>query len=303
VTGLEAVALVCAGMATGFINTLAGGGTVIALPVLEWTTGSPLVANATNRIAITLQNVIAVAGFGKAVRFRLAIRLTIPSVAGGLCGAYVASILDASSMRVALSIAVVFVALTAVVRPPRTPPLKSPWTEVAFFLCGFYAGFIQAGVGFLLLACLAGGLALDLVRANAVKVFIVLFTTIPALFVFGLKGQLWIGHGLVLACGNMGGAWIAARMAVKKGAAWVRIVYGGGVDAATCYTAASSASADCKKWRRCPRLGTQPWQTRATAASTSVGGTSSNTRQSPSATGSTHRRVSPLRFLSCLIAT
>ncbi|MHC4960012.1 MAG: sulfite exporter TauE/SafE family protein [Planctomycetota bacterium] len=223
-SALEAVALVGAGLATGFINTLAGGGTVIALPVLEWVTGSPVVANATNRIAIALQNVSAVAAFGKAVQFKLAVRLTIPSVIGGFFGAWVASVLDPGAMRVALSVAVVFVAVTAVVKPPRTPPLKTPATEIAFFLTGFYAGFIQAGVGFLLLACLAGGLALDLVRANAVKVFIVLFTTLPALVVFGLKGQLWVAHGLVLACGNMGGAWIAARMAIKRGAGWVRVV-------------------------------------------------------------------------------
>jgi uncharacterized membrane protein YfcA len=79
-------------------------------------------------------------------------------------------------------------------------------------------------VGFLLLACLVGGLGLDLVRANAAKVFIVLIATAPGLVVFGLGGQLRIAEGLVLACGNMGGAWIASRLAVKRGAAWIRIV-------------------------------------------------------------------------------
>jgi len=218
--------LLAAGLAAGFINTLAGGGSVITLPALEWATGSPGIANATNRIAILLQNVSGVTRFHKSGKLdvRLAVRLTVPAVLGGLGGAYVASILDPSSMRVALSVAVLFVAVTAVVRPPRTPPLKTPFTAIAFFLTGFYAGFVQAGVGFLLLACLAGGLGLDLVKANAIKVFIVLFTTIPALIIFGLRGDLRWSYGLVLACGNMTGAWIAAHTAIKKGAGWVRAV-------------------------------------------------------------------------------
>jgi len=215
---------VAAGLGGGFINTLAGGGSVLTLPALEFVTGSPSVANATNRIAILLQNVAAVQGFGKTLDRRLAIRAAIPFILGAACGAYVASILSADSMRVALSIAVALVAVSAILKPPRTPPLRGPWVGLAFWGAGFYAGFLQAGVGFLLLAVLAGGLALDLVKANAVKVFIVLLGTIPTLLIFGLKGQLWIVHGLVLACGNMTGAAIASRLAVRKGAAWVRYV-------------------------------------------------------------------------------
>ncbi|MHC4956692.1 MAG: sulfite exporter TauE/SafE family protein [Planctomycetota bacterium] len=220
----EVAVLVAAGLGAGFLNTLAGGGSVLTLPALEFVTGSPGVANATNRIAILLQNVAALQGFGKTVDYRMAARLSAPFVLGGAAGAYVASMLDAGAMRVALSVAVALVAAAAIVKPPRAPALKGPAVFLAFFGSGFYAGFVQAGVGFLLLACLAGGLALDLVRANAVKVFLVLLATVPALVIFGLKGQLWIVHGLVVACGNMTGAAIASRLAVKKGAAWVRWV-------------------------------------------------------------------------------
>ena len=222
----QAAVLLGAGLVAGFINTLAGGGSVITIPALEWVTGLPGVANATNRIAILLQNVVAVAGFhtGRKVPYKLALRLALPSVLGGLGGAWLAVSLDPGSMRVALSVAVAFVALTALFKPPKTPPLKGVTAFVAFFIAGVYAGFVQAGVGFLLLACLVGGLGMDLVRANAAKVLIVLLTTVLVLIVFGLKGQLWIAHGLVLACGNMTGAWIAARTAIKRGAGWIRVV-------------------------------------------------------------------------------
>lgn len=223
---VQALVLAAAGLLAGFINTLAGGGSVITIPALEWITGSPGIANATNRIAVLFQNVGAVAGFhtGRAVPFRLALRLSIPAVAGGAAGAYVATLLSPPALRVALSVAIALVALTSIVRPPRAPPLRTPWTEVAFLLVGFYTGFLQVGVGFLALACLVGGLSLDLVRANAAKVLIVLMATVPSLLVFGFAGQLRLAEGLVLACGNTGGAWIASRLAVKRGGSWIRVV-------------------------------------------------------------------------------
>jgi uncharacterized membrane protein YfcA len=223
---LQAFVLAAAGLVAGFLNTLAGGGSAIAIPALEWVTGSSGVANATNRIAILLQNVAGVAGFstGRAVPFRLALRLAVPMTIGGAAGAYVATLLPEGAMRVALSLAMVVVAVSAFVRPPKSPPLRSPMTEVAFLLVGFYTGLVQVGVGFLLLACLVGGLSLDLVRANATKVFVVLVSTVPTLVVFMLRGKLVYAEGLVLACGNMGGAWIASRLAVKRGGAWIRWV-------------------------------------------------------------------------------
>ena len=158
------------------------------------------------------------------VPYRQALRLAAPAVLGGCLGAWTATMLDPGSMRVALSLGITFVAVTAVFRPARTPKLKGPWAVIAFFGAGYYSGFLQVGVGFLFLACLVGGLGLDLLRANAAKVFIVLLVTVPVLLIFGLHDQLWIAHGLVLACGNMGGAWIASRLALKKGAAWIRVV-------------------------------------------------------------------------------
>jgi uncharacterized membrane protein YfcA len=225
--GGEIALLLGVGVAAGFINAVAGGGSVLTLPALEWATGSALIANGTNRIAIILQNVAAIAGFGDKLDRREAVKLTIPAVFGGVLGAWVATMLSADSMRVALSVTIALVAATAVFKPPRAPRLKTWQVPAGLFVAGFYAGFVQAGVGFLLLAVLAGGLAMDLVRANATKVFIVLFTAVPALIIFAMKGQVRWVPGLITAVGSMSGAWIASRLAVKKGAAWTRWVVAG----------------------------------------------------------------------------
>ncbi len=127
-------------------------------------------------------------------------------------------------MRVVLSFAIVVVALTSLFRPTLVPKLDGWKRDVAFVGVGLWLGFLQVGVGFLLLACLAGGMRMDLVRANAAKVLIVLIVTVPALAIFGAAGQLYWREGLLVAAGNMTGALIASQLAIKKGAAWIRWV-------------------------------------------------------------------------------
>jgi uncharacterized membrane protein YfcA len=91
-----------------------------------------------------------------------------------------------------------------------------------FFAIGLYGGFIQAGVGIFLLAGLVLAVGYDLVRANAVKLGIVLFYIPFALAVFFRNHQVDLLAGLILGVGNMLGAWVGARTAVERGAVWVR---------------------------------------------------------------------------------
>ena len=93
-----------------------------------------------------------------------------------------------------------------------------------FFAIGIYGGFIQAGVGIFLLAGLVLGAGYDLVRGNAVKVLIVLCFTVFALAVFVINDQVVWAIGLILGIGNMLGAWVASRLAVERGAIFVRWV-------------------------------------------------------------------------------
>ena len=94
----------------------------------------------------------------------------------------------------------------------------------AFFLIGIYGGFIQAGVGIFLLAGLVLSAGYNLVRANAVKLVINMLFTVVALAVFVLNDQVDWTIGILLAVGNAAGAWIAARMAIERGAEFVRYV-------------------------------------------------------------------------------
>jgi uncharacterized membrane protein YfcA len=89
---------------------------------------------------------------------------------------------------------------------------------------GFYGGFIQAGVGFIVMPILHRFLLLDLVRVNMHKVFIIGFFTVPALIVFAVNGQVWWIEGFALAIGNAIGGWLGATLTIQKGEKAVRIV-------------------------------------------------------------------------------
>jgi uncharacterized membrane protein YfcA len=232
VTWYLTLAVIAAGFLAGFINTLAGSGSLVTLPILIFIGLPATVANGTNRVAIVLQNVVAGTSFHRQnlLDVRGAVILGLPAVAGSIIGAQIAVNLNEALMRRTIGAVMVIMLLIILVRPQRwlqgtLDHLKSKPTLLQllmFFGIGVYGGFIQAGVGIFLLAALVLGVGYDLVRANAVKVGLVLFFTLFALAVFVYNGQVdWL-VGFILAIGNMLGAWVAARVAAEKGAVWVR---------------------------------------------------------------------------------
>ncbi|NNM06900.1 MAG: TSUP family transporter, partial [Gemmatimonadetes bacterium] len=92
-----------------------------------------------------------------------------------------------------------------------------------FFFVGAYGGFIQAGVGFIVLAVTTAG-GLNLVRGNAVKIPLILAFTAVALALFAWSGKVDWAMGLSLAGGNLLGALLGVRLQVLKGHEWVRNV-------------------------------------------------------------------------------
>jgi uncharacterized membrane protein YfcA len=225
-------AIIGAGFIAGFINTLAGSGSLVTLPLLIFLGLPANVANGTNRVAILLQNVVGVSSFYRQgmLDLRRGLILAVPAAVGSVLGAQIAVNLNETIMRRTIGALMVFMLVVILVRPKRwlegRPELADKpfgWPQMLiFFGIGIYGGFIQAGVGIFLLAGLVMSAGYDLVRANAVKVLIVLCFTVFALGVFVMNQQVVWGVGLILAVGNMLGAWVAARMAVKRGAVFVR---------------------------------------------------------------------------------
>ncbi len=218
--------LIVTGFVAGGINTVAGGGSNLTLPVLM-ILGLPAdIANGTNRIAILLQSAVGVAGYDRhdSLDRPAVIPILIPSIFGGICGALAVALTPNLYLKPLLLITILTMSLIILIRPdvmapaPGTPTLsprehRGAWWGL--FIAGVYGGFVQAGVGFILLAVLAGGLRYDLGRANALKTACALAFTGVAVIIFIALDQVWWVPGLLLAVGSMAGAHLAVKIAVK----------------------------------------------------------------------------------------
>ena len=224
--------LTVVGVAVGFINVMAAGGSLISMPVLILLGLEPATANGTNRIAILVQNITAVSRFRARgySDIRLSVTLTLCTIPGAIAGAAAAVVVDPVVFKRILG-AVLVAAVILIFR--RTMPASTSGegrkrpvlAHLAMVGAGFYGGFLQGGVGFLVMPILHVLLRLDLVRVNMHKVFIIGGYTIPALMVFALQGKVWWLGGLALAVGNAAGAWIGTHITITRGERAIRVVF------------------------------------------------------------------------------
>lgn len=221
--------LFVAGCVAGTLNVLAGGGSFLTLPTLIFLGLPPGIANATNRVAIFLQNVGAVWGFKRfgVLDVRALLWAALPATLGAIPGTWLAmTISDQAFQKVLalLMLAATVWTLWSERRKSSTETFEQAHPALlatGFFVTGFYGGFIQAGVGFILLAMTTAA-GLDLVRGNAVKVLVVLCFTSISLGIFIHQGLIDWPPGLALAAGNVLGGLLGVRLTVLKGHAWIR---------------------------------------------------------------------------------
>ena len=226
--------LVGAGLFAGFVNTMAGGGSLLTLPLLIFLGLPPATANGTNRIAIIVSASSATLGFrSKNISsFPLSIYLGIAAFFGALIGSRIAVEIDGLLFNKILAIIMIVVVVLMVFKPnykadllqARTTGKTLIWSRVAFFFIRIYGGFINAGIGFIIMLFLNYVNKLDLVRVNATKVTLVLIYTTAALATFILSGHIDLKYGIALAVGNAAGAFFASRYAVKKGEGVIKTV-------------------------------------------------------------------------------
>jgi len=226
--------LFATGMFVGFINTIAGSGSFLSLPVLIWTGMPANVANGTNRISILFGSLSGVLSFNKKGFFdiRNALILAAFAIPGAIAGTFfVIEIPDEVVEKIIGYIMLAFAVLT-IWKPHkfnRTPQkdlqVKIRWYHcLMFVLIGFYGGFIQAGVGIFMLFALVLSAGYDLMNANSIKLALTLVFTPFSLAVFIYHNQVeWI-PGLVVAAGSILGAMLGARVALRRGIGFIKII-------------------------------------------------------------------------------
>ena len=229
----EALLASLGGFFAGVMNTVAGGGSMVTLPILLFLGLDIHTANGTNRIAILLQNVVGSWQFHRKGigRPKKALLLAVPACLGSLVGAYLARQIDPQLFRLILGL--IFLGMLPVlladpkrwieakIQPITSSDRPSHKLSLLFFGLGIYGGFLQAGIGVFLLAALVLGAGTDLLEGNALKVMVVGLYTAVALILFVGWNQVHWEIGLVLALGNMSGAAIGVHLATTRGTVWL----------------------------------------------------------------------------------
>jgi len=217
--------LIGAGFMAGIINTIAGGGSFLTLPALMMFGLDPKIANGTNRVAVLFSSGSAVATFRKHGHLdqHLAKRLTLPTMLGVPIGALLAVYLPATAFEPLFGAIFLLMAVVLIMNPKRITEASSitnkskRWIWPIFFSIGIYVGFIQAGMGILVLLAMSLLTSGDLVASNGVKNFIAFLVTLTATAVFAYYGMIRWLPGLVMAVGNLAGGFVGAKLAIRKG--------------------------------------------------------------------------------------
>ena len=221
------------GVFVGFINTLAGSGSLITLPLLMFLGLDANTANGTNRLALFLQSLSAVGSFKQKelIKFNEGFYYGLPATLGAIAGAFIAVETKPEVLNYIIGGLLVGMLILLILNPqkwikPKENVVTKPnfSKKLLFFAIGIYAGFLHAGVGFFWIASLVLSAGYDLVKANAVKMFIIMMYMPVTLLIFALNHQVDYILGLTLGAGAIIGARIAVVTSIKKGSAFVRII-------------------------------------------------------------------------------
>jgi uncharacterized membrane protein YfcA len=223
------VLLAAVAFVASVLNVVSGGGSFLTLPVLLFL-GIPAVeANATNRIGVIAQNAAATWAFHRegVLDWKWALGASVPALVGAVAGAWLALDVPDRDFRRILAVLMVLLTLWTVIDPIKRASrttVRSPWSlgvAAGMFVSGLYGGFVQAGVGFLVVAVttMAG---IDLLRGAAVKVVAIGFVTVAAAIVFAWHGTIQWPAGLALSLGSLAGGEAGVRLAVLKGQRWLQ---------------------------------------------------------------------------------
>jgi uncharacterized membrane protein YfcA len=225
--------LMLIGVFAGWLNVLAGGGSLITVPVMLFMDIPAPVANGTNRIAILAQNTTAVYAFFRKgfSDFKLSLSLSAAACVGAVGGAYLGVHLEGVWFNRLLAIVMIAVMILMATEKKVKNTIaddQQPKNLLLGHLCmigaGFWGGLIQIGVGFILMPILYKVMGLNLIRVNMYKVFVVLSYTIVALTIFASQLELLWWAGLGLAVGNSIGGWYGAHTTINKGESWIKTV-------------------------------------------------------------------------------
>jgi uncharacterized membrane protein YfcA len=221
------------GLVAGFVDSIAGGGGLITIPVLLSLGLAPQAALGTNKLQASFGSGSAAFHYAraKAVVLKDCISGFLLTLFGAACGSLLVQRYDAAVLGRAIPVLLVAVALFTLLKPDlgteeRQPKMHRGWFDLVFGLgIGFYDGFFGPGTGTFWTMAFMIGLGFNMTKATANTKVMNFASNLSSLAVFILGGRvLWL-EGLVMGIGQLLGARLGARMVIARGTRFIRPIF------------------------------------------------------------------------------
>lgn len=218
------------GLVAGFVDAIAGGGGLIALPAILSAGLSPVAALATNKLQSVVGTTIAAATFWRKGFFSLR-QMIVPVIAtfvGSFAGAFSVKQLDTSILSSAVPVALVLIALYFLFAPRLTDADRAArlpfavFVPIFGFVIGFYDGLFGPGTGSFLTIALVGLFGLGMTRAAGNTKLLNATSNYAALAMFIPSGDVVWPVALAMAVGQIAGGYLGALTGIRFGAQVIR---------------------------------------------------------------------------------
>jgi uncharacterized membrane protein YfcA len=234
---LGLVGLFAAAVVAGAINSVAGGGSLISFPSLVAFGQPAILANATNTAALWPGTLSSAVAYRRDTLFHkdLLLTLLVPSMVGGLLGAFVLVITPPELFDRVVPFLVMFATLLFALRDvigrwtgattdgeERVTGAGRIWGFLFQLFVATYGGYFGAGIGILMLGSLSVMGLRDIHRMNGLKTVLGTLINVIAFTFFALKGLVVWRLALLMAVGAVAGGWIGARTARRVDQRWLR---------------------------------------------------------------------------------
>jgi uncharacterized protein len=221
------------GLAAGFVDSIAGGGGLITVPVLMSLGIDPKLALGTNKLQASFGSGSAAWHYARAktVPLKDCARGFAFSLLGAALGTLTVQQLDPSFLRRAIPVLLIVVALYTLLKPRLGaqdihPRMQRAWFDVAFgLLIGFYDGFFGPGAGTFWTMAFMLGVGFNMTRATGYTKVMNFASNLSSLAFFLAAGQVLFVAGITMGLGQILGARIGSRMVIARGTTFIRPIF------------------------------------------------------------------------------
>ena len=233
----ELATVVIASIAAGFVNSIAGGGGLISLPVLLGVFPTAPVATlfGTSKASMVWGTLWAAGTYSRHVSlpWHALVPAIMSALVGGFLGAWLVTVFSSEWLRHLLPIMLMLALVYTVLRrdfgqahaPLYTGSNEATRASAIAGALGLYDGFFGPGTGSFLIFLFVRVLGYDFLHAAACAKILNATTNLAALGLFAAAGHVWWPLALPMAVANVLGSALGSRLALRHGAAFIRLVF------------------------------------------------------------------------------